>query len=346
VSDLTDVWCYLLARPVGHFYRKINEEHDVQNVTIVSDSMIMTAMTSSSLPPWAYRLKHGANSAGKILSTGLGKATSTLAGLSALGFASSTGGARIVFALLGLTMLCGFVIAWMKAPIPDTLGTEQATDSDSESVKIVYPGISPDLVHVAPAILGGIDQRVYGSSDSFDAEELSILLQRFPRAVMLLEREHPVTEEARYPGYLSAFPITLQAAQQLAQAPSRSDYALPCTSRDPVKALFRTSEVPRVPELDAAHEVAWYIDSIVILRDRSRFNTAILDLMEEVKANFMLCSQRAEIKNIYTISHTKPWENLVKRHASGFLQAAGFTQFAEVWCKDVNTCWHAAKINN
>src|SRR5262245_31800913 len=136
---------------------------------------------------------------------------------------------------IGVLLLCAGTagVVWFAQRGGKRLAQGAADESldDKRSSQIVYPGRSSGRTEWVANLLAQIDRSQYRTADTFDTEELRTLLQRFPDAIMLLREPNALAEEARYTGYLSAFPISLDTASRLETRPA-DDFALPCTSRD------------------------------------------------------------------------------------------------------------------
>ncbi len=188
-------------------------------------------------------------------------------------------------------------------------------------------------------LLLSIDAAAYGGRTalSFDRHEVATLLERFPDAVTIVAVDGvPV-------GYVSAFPIAPTTAARLIRAPARDDFAFPCTSHDPARALFLTSDVPSEADVVTLDTVAWYVDSVAASGAPSASGLARGAILRAAAAAFDRWRRRLPVTRVLTVTVTDRGEKMVRRMT---LDRFGFGAFESLWTHAARdcTCWMATAL--
>jgi hypothetical protein len=224
------------------------------------------------------------------------------------------------------------------------------------SLAYSFPGESLLSRTKAVPVLCEIDRLAYQSSDvSFDEHEITDLLERFPKAIMIQ------TDHGKPTGYVSGFPISPEVAARLDKEPAPGDYAVPCTSHDRDLALFLTSEVLTEEDASRLPEVVWYFDSIAVVSaqelasplGRHTDTERASALLREAIKQFKTWTKTMKISRVVTVTVSVAGEGLLKRkgpigqNTLKGLKRVGFGKFQELWRdkKKGYACWQVRKIS-
>jgi hypothetical protein len=258
-----------------------------------------------------------------------------------------------LLARLGVTRPDMRLLESAAVPAEETLPARFVPERDRGLVHS-FPGESREGRGKAPQLLLDIDRRVYDSDASFDRLEIADLWERFPKAIMVQ------TDDDEPSGYMSAFPIAVDIAKRLHLKPSGDNYALPCTSHDPDRAIFLMSEVLTVPAAKAAKEVVWYFDSIAVVSAPER--AGVLGVHGDAERKFALLREtihwfrtwlrRFRIASVITISVSDQGERLLTRTGGvgnpslkQSLTHLGFGSLEKLWEDEERKykCWLAKR---